>query len=99
MTHPLPVSSGHGKQVAHDIVGPPATMPQSSRFDISSSEATFTRNRTTETVIDFLITIFSPKGYSEVIVTGHGPQFGAHDFKKLSSDLGIARRQSAIFHP
>lgn len=85
--------------MAQDILGHPAIIPQSCRFDITSSEVKFTRNRTTETVIDFLITIFSREGYSEVIVTGRGPQFGAHDFKKLSSDLGIARRQSAIFHP
>ncbi|XP_064464778.1 uncharacterized protein K02A2.6-like [Ornithodoros turicata] len=103
---PVPFPCGPWKQLGIDIVGPFGNLPARCRFAITAvdyfskwPEVAFFSHVTTEVILEFLMDIFVREGYPEILVSDHGPQFEALQFKNFLAERGILHRQSAIYHP
>ena len=92
--------------LAMDIVGPLETLPQDCRFavtliDLYSKwpEVMFCSKVTSETVINFLKTIFSKEGLPEEIITDNGSQFVSGNTEKFLKDNNIKHNHSSVYYP
>ena len=102
----VPLPSKPWQKLGIDIVGPDDSTNQDCRFAITLidyyskwPEVAFVRTVTTDSVIEFLLTVFSREGFPEEIVSDNGVQFTSHKFQKFLSDRNIKHTKSAVFHP
>lgn len=103
---PVALPSGAWKQLGIDTAGLFDRLPLEFGFAVTLAdylskwpEVAFCTQVTAEVVCNFLTTIFSRKGYPDVNVSDHGPQFLSSTFREFLDTRGISHRRSAIYHP
>ena len=103
---PVSLPSRPWQKVTIDIVGPNNSVPYTSRFAITLidyyskwPEVAFASTVTTDSIIDFLLSIFSREGYPEELVSDNGSQFISVQFRQFLAERNIKHTTSAIYHP
>lgn len=104
--NPVPFPSKPWEKLGLDIVGPDMSVPENCRYAITMidyyskwPEVGFVTRVTSNTVIEFLCSVFSREGYPREIVTDHGVQFTSHEFEEFLRKRDIKHSFSAIYHP
>ncbi|XP_064470157.1 uncharacterized protein K02A2.6-like [Ornithodoros turicata] len=89
-----------------DIVGPFDRAPHECRYAITLidyysrwPEIAFVPSITSQSVINFLLQVFSREGYPTILVTDNGPQFRSQLFEDFLQDRGIRHTYSSVYCP
>ncbi|KAF7646635.1 hypothetical protein LDENG_00184420, partial [Lucifuga dentata] len=103
---PVPLPDAPWRKLGLDIVGPFETATWHCKFAVTLTdyyskwpEVAFTSSETTETVVEFLCSVFSCYGDPESLVTDNGPQFTSDAFFSFLKERGIAHIRSSVYHP
>ena len=94
------------EKLAIDVTGPFATAPMNSKYAVvlidyysSYPEILWTKEASTETVIDWLIDIFTRFGNPSKLVSDNGPQFTSTNFTNFLTNRGIRHLRTPNYNP
>ncbi|XP_041940375.1 uncharacterized protein K02A2.6-like [Alosa sapidissima] len=103
---PVPYPDGAWEKVAIDIVGPFERAPIDCRFAVTLidyhskwPEVAFLSHATSQTVIQFLSSVFSREGDPKELISDNGSQFVSLEFETFLQDRGIVHRKSSVYYP
>ncbi|KAF7645164.1 hypothetical protein LDENG_00209000 [Lucifuga dentata] len=102
---PVPYPEGARVKLAIDVVGPFDKAPIDCRYAVTLidyhskwPEIAFAPHVTSQTVIQFLSTVFS-RGDPKELVSDNGSQFVSQEFETFLLDRGIVHRKSSVYYP
>ena len=103
---PVPFPDNAWDKLCLDIVGPFELATNQCKYCITLMdyyskwpEVGFVNNVSTQSVIDFLKTIFSREGFPKEIITDNGAQFKSKEFSTYLSERGIRHGFSSVYYP
>lgn len=103
---PVDLPDSPFQKVAIDIVGPFEKATHDCRFAMTMvdyyskwPEVTFTSNVTTDTVTNFLASVFAREGNPLTLISDNGPQVTSTAFADFLAERGIKHIHSSVYWP